>query len=254
MKRKIILKYLSKLIIIFFTSLLIGMTVTSSVENIYINRRINSFKSKGVFQEELSSDTERYYKVSRETWMSETPSYVVMDGIMTYGGPGDIVVGMESNVKNMPGITDMLEFYVGGHTSSVCFDESYDGVTYKSNHSIESKPESGVRCVHNKFWNNIDYQNEVVCLRVRTSEETINKAFHYMCDQIGKKYNKAFIVNTKNRYYCSDLISRAYKSQGVTLNSDGFFTSVHDLICSPMTYISFYKEYKKGISYYYYLG
>ena len=66
MKRKIILKYLSKLIIIFFTSLLIGMTVTSSVENIYINRRINSFKSKGVFQEELSSDTERYYKVSHD--------------------------------------------------------------------------------------------------------------------------------------------------------------------------------------------
>ena len=254
MKRKIIFKYILQLIILLFISLFIGIFVTSSIENIYINKEINSFKRKGIFQEEMSSDTEKYYKVSRETWMNDTPSYIVMDGIMTYGGPGDIVVGMKSNVQNMPGITDMIEFFAGGHTSSVCFNENYDGVQYKSNHSIESKPESGVRCVHNKFWNNVNYQTNVVCIRVKASTETINNAFHFMCDQIGKKYNTSFIFNTKNRYYCSDLISRAYESQGYTLNSDGFYTSVHDLICSPLTYISFYKEYKKGISYYYYLG
>lgn len=254
MKIKKIVKIILNLILILFTSLIFGLTINSSCENIKIRKEINSFKNRGVFQEEMSTETEKFYKVSRETWMSSTPSYTVVDGYMTYGGAGDIVCGLKSNIQNVPGVTGTIEFYVGGHTSSVCFDESYKGMNFKSNYSIESKPHSGVNYVSNKFWNSTDYQTEVICVRVNTSEENKRTAFRYMADQLGKDYNTTFIFNTKNKYYCSDLISRAYNTCGIRLNYDGFYCSILDLMCSRMTYISFYKVYKNGINYYYYLG
>lgn len=251
---KRILKITLNFIIVFMCSIVFGISINSAVENSHIDFEIKNFKEKGIFQEEMSSSTEKYYKVSRETWMDESPSFKMFDGKISYGGPGDIIVGLDNDIRNYPIITESISYLFGGHTASVCYDEIYDGVTYKSNHCIESKPSSGVRCVNNKFWNDTDYQTKVIGLKVNATEEIRKNAFHYMVDRIGCKYNTAFIFGTKHKYYCSDLISRAYKSQGINLNYDGFYTSVLDLVCSPYTYISFYKEFKNNVNYYYYLG
>lgn len=254
MKKKKILKICLNLILIFFVSIVLGMTINSSVENAKIRDSIKDFKALGIYQESLSNDKEKFYKVSRETLDNETPSYTIKNGIMTYGGAGDIVVGMKTNVRNLPGITNNIEFFFGGHAASVCFEKNIGGYTYSSNESIECKPSTGVACVMNTFWNDENYQTEVICLRVKTSQQTKELAFEKMEKNIGKKYNKFYIFKLKNRFYCTDLISRAYEPFGIKLNYDGFYCSVQDLICSPYTDISFYKEYKKGINYYYYLG
>jgi hypothetical protein len=65
------------------------------------------------------------------------------------------------------------------------------------------------------------------------------------------------------KYYCTDLVSRAYQHALVdekdqrnysrALNDDGFITSVNDIILSRETYIAFYVEIRDDIVHIYYL-
>lgn len=251
MKKRII-KIILKIVIIILSSTIIGMTINSSVENIKIGSAVKKFVEDGVYQESLSDSKNKYYKVSRETYGGGR-SYTVKNGYITYGGPGDIVVGLKVNAFNIPGLKELVEFYFGGHAASNCYDETYNGTFYKSNFTIESKPSGGVDCVSSIFWNDTSYQTEVIALRVKTTEEKRREAFHYMANQIGKKYNYSFVFNRNKTFYCSDIVSRAYARVGHNLNYDGFYVSIQDLICSPDTYISFYKKTSKGINYYYYI-
>ncbi len=66
----------------------------------------------------------------------------------------------------------------------------------------------------------------------------------------------------ENRYYCTDLVSRAYQDVMVeedeqrecsrNLNDDGFITSVNDLILSKETYMTSYFEVIDEVAHVYY--
>lgn len=230
------------------------MIVNSSVENIKINVLTTEFMNKGIYQSDMSDSKNKYYKVPRETWMSDDDSYVIKNGRMTYGNSGDIVLSTESYAENSAFLNDIISILFGGHCSSVCYDETYNGKKYESNYSIEAHYNNNVQYVYSGFWDNEYKQRNIIGVRVKASEEQKREVFHNMTLCIGKKYNKTFIFNTKNKYYCTDLISRAWDKVGIHLNYDGFYCSVQDIICSDETYISFYKMYKNNVSYYYYLG
>ncbi len=233
---------------------LLGMIINSCVENVKVSILIEEFKSKGVYQESMSNSYNKFYMVSRETWMPDDDSYVVKNKRMTYGNEGDIILGLDSNAGSFSLTNDIISFFFGGHAASVCFEEKYNQEYYYKDYSIESHVELGVHKEISTYWNEEYYRNQIVCLRVKASREEKREAFHNIADCIGKKYNKTFLFNTKNRYYCTDLISRAWEKVGYDLNYDGFYCSVQDLICSDKTYISFYKEYKENVAYYYFLG
>ena len=253
-------KYRKQIKIILFilitslTSIFIGMTLNSIVETTKISIEIDNFMKKGEYQESLSTVTNKYYKVPRETWMADIDSYVVINNRVTYGNSGDIIIRMKSQAGNLQITKDLVSYYFGGHAASVCYTETYKGASYSNNYCIESHYSAGVQKTYSGYWDNDNYKDEFLCLRVKASEEKKRKAFHYMADQIGKKYNHSYIFGTKNKYYCSDLISRAWQTAGIDLNYDGFYCSIQDIICSSKTYISFYKLEKNGIDYYYYLG
>ena len=67
----------------------------------------------------------------------------------------------------------------------------------------------------------------------------------------------------QKKYYCTDLVSRAYQSALIdvknqktfsrSLNDDKFITTVNDLILSKDTYITIYVEIIEGIPHIYYL-
>jgi hypothetical protein len=71
------------------------------------------------------------------------------------------------------------------------------------------------------------------------------------------------VIDTYNKFYCTDFISRSYrhgidpnssdKNYPITLNDNGFVTTVNDLIVSKDTYIAAYVENKDGIRPVYYL-
>lgn len=78
-----------------------------------------------------------------------------------------------------------------------------------------------------------------------------------------KVYNFLFFLNMRYKYYCTDLVSRAYEeayervynedaeyqSKGYArkMNDDKFITSVNDIILSRDTFITFYVEIKEEI-------
>ncbi|MGM9971636.1 MAG: YiiX/YebB-like N1pC/P60 family cysteine hydrolase [Anaeroplasmataceae bacterium] len=255
MKRKVFIISIKVLIILLF-SLIYGIFINSTVENIMIQTEIASFIKKGVYQEDISTRTEKYYKVSRETWMPDIPSFTEYNGRKYYGSSGDILLGLEASAAGIPIISEFITYNFGGHASSVCYDYNENGLYLDNSFHIESSTvyDVGVVAVKGDFWNYASYRTEVIGVRVKTSEEKKKEAFNYMVSKLGSLYNSSFIFNTKDRYYCTDLISRAYETVGIDLNYDGFYTSVLDLIASQKTYIFFYKIIRNGISYFYYLG
>ena len=63
-----------------------------------------------------------------------------------------------------------------------------------------------------------------------------------------------FFLDMKNKYYCTDLISRAYdyvlsdtnqNYYAKSLNDDGFITTVNDIILSRDTYLALHFEVEK---------
>lgn len=250
------LKIIRKILIILIFSLIIGISINSTVENIIISKQILDFKKKGVFQENISTSTEKYYLVSRETWMPDIPAFYENNGRKYYGSSGDLLLGLKSAIEGIPVVEEFITYNFGGHAASVCYEYYGDKINYEPNQVIESSTvyEEGVVVVNGEYWKDNNYRDQVIGVRLKVSEEKKKKAFEYMVSKVGLDYNNLFIFNTKNSFYCTDLISRAYETVGIDLNYDGFYTSVQDLIASDETYIFFYKEYKKGIEYYYYLG
>lgn len=249
MTKKIILRVL----LVFLGALIFGMIINSTVENIIIKNDITEFKNKGVLDTKKSTSTIKYYKVSRETWMSKKSSYIEINGdISYYGNSGDIVVGLESAIKGYPIITDAITFLFGGHASFVCYSDNINGVD--NTFHIESTVNDGVSFCKGSFWNDITYRSEVIVLRLKLDDDIIKSVYDEMTKLIGKKYNNLYILNTKNRYYCTDFITRSFEKFGYSLNYDGFWASVEDIMVSKLTYISFYKCYNNGITSYYYIG
>ncbi len=253
--RKKIFKISIKCLLLLFITIIIGMFINSSIENIMIQTELSKFISKGVYQEDISTNYEKYYKVSRETWMPDIPSFTIKNNKRYYGSSGDIIVGLESALEDVPVISEFITYNFGGHASSVCYDHYSNGVYADNTYHIEASTvyEEGVVIEKGDFWKNPNYRDEVFGLRVKTSEEKKQQAFDYMISKLGCDYNTSFIFNTKNKFYCTDLISRAYHSVGIDLNYDGFYSSVLDLMASDNTYLFFYKIVKNNVSYFYYL-
>ena len=246
-------KILRRVLCTLISGLLLGIIIDSSIENIIIDKKISEFKNKGILDEELSSSTEKYYKVSRETWMIEKSSYFIKNKQMYYGNSGDIILSLESTLNEFPIAYDLTSFMFGGHCSFVCYSGIYNNLYVDNTYHIESTVGDGVCFSKGDFWNDNKYRSEVIGLRLKIDDDKIKSVFEEMTKQLDKKYNNTFIFNTKNTYYCSDLITRSFEKFGYDINYDGFYSSIQDIICSDLTYISFYKKYSKGITYYYYL-
>lgn len=248
------LKIILFILITILSSIFIGITLSSIVENIYLSVEIEQFMDKGVLQEDISDSSTKYYKVSRETWMSDDDVFVETDGRVTYGNSGDIICTLDSYAGNYQITHDLVEFYFGGHAASVCYTETYNNASYTNNYCIESHYNNGVQKAYSGYWTREYARDQIIVLRVKATDDEKREAFHNLCDCIGKKYNHKYIFDTKNSYYCSDLISRAWQKVGIDLNYDGFYCSIQDMICSDKTYISMYKIYKDNVAYIYYLG
>ena len=70
------------------------------------------------------------------------------------------------------------------------------------------------------YWNDEDKPfSEVIGLRVKCSDEERKIALSYASSILGDLYNYSFLFNTVDKSYCSDLISKAYKTEsGITLS------------------------------------
>lgn len=246
------LKILKKIILTILISFSFWSLTSTIIENVNIKKQITEFKKKGVYSNELSDSENKVYKVSRETWQ-ENKEYST-DGRI--GSSGDIIVGLESALKGYPIITDFITFFFGGHASLCAYDYDDYQTSISDTDAFEADgfvPGDTYTPGDRYFWNDVDYRDEVIGLRVKTTEEKRKTAFSKAVENSKDPYNKKFIFDTKTSHYCTDFISKAYDYAGVNLNYDGFACTVQDLIYSDDTYIFFYKKNVKGINYIYYL-
>ena len=132
------------ILITVLSSIFIGITLNSIVENIYLSIEIENFKNKGVYQEDISDSHTKYYKVSRETWMSDESVFQEVDGRVTYGNSGDIICTLDSYAGNLQITHDLVGFFFGGHCASVCYQETYNNISYNKNYCIEAHYNNGV--------------------------------------------------------------------------------------------------------------
>lgn len=232
------------------------------IENIYMTMSINEFKQMAVYEYEEVRDgqTYIYYKVSRETYIDkgwecyERPT-IYHDNI---GSNGDILLTKESPFEGIPVIHEFITFFFGGHAAIGLGDRNGDDFDFEAKNIIHTLGNGDDNCarVDVNDWLIEERRAETIGVRVKgaTKEET-NQFICNTLDKLGTPYNYLFIFNTKNTYYCTDIISRSYQEVNKKIKiNDWFYTSVNDIVNSNDTYISFYKYMDGKTTYIYYLG
>lgn len=272
-------------------------------QNIKVNQLIRDFKERGIEGETVTiyfdngmEEIRMYHPVERinEYEKADTRSlfYTTKDEPFI-GKKGDIFVTQESPFPNIFGFHQLMSFFVGGHAAlnngnnqfieAVGFpkdDESiFDIIKDPSDGTHDYSV--GVRQSSTNYWmlpyfrgeNDLSYpyygsyyREKFVVLRVKNiDEEKLDQTMSYANEHLENRslYNFLFFMDTKNKFYCTDFISRSYryglsknssdKNYPKTLNDNGFVTTVNDLILSKDTYITAYVENTDGIRHIYYL-
>lgn len=284
--------------------ILMGMIYSLGIaiaENIQVDRHIENFKKRGVFESEVNYEyssgvfqVRRYYKVSRETSyeLSDTRSVYYQSNRKFLGQKGDIFVTQDSPFPYSPLGHLFVSYYFGGHAAindgnnrfveavgfpqddETIFDfifhpgeepHDFSATVSKSGTNYWLDPRYRHEADQEYPYYGSSYRKEFVGLRVKDiASEQIDGAVAYAEEKIDKNlYNFLFFLDMKYKFYCTDLVSRAYQSVMVeegrqrnysrALNDDRFITSVNDLILSKETYMIFYVEIIDDVWHIYYL-
>ena len=81
---------------------------------------------------------------------------------------------------------------------------------------------------------------EAEALRIKgINNEKRNIFTENLKNEVGKKYTYSFLIHSKNKYYCTDLVTRVAKTIDINLNYDLFISTGNDIIVSNNTFIIF---------------
>lgn len=265
----------------------------STFENARVNSLVKEFKDQGVFvrEENINGITRRYYEVESEHQLDKD-SYIIDNGKFYLGNVGDVVVSQQFPFPSIPIINQFVTYYYGGHAAMISgtdevlqiagfpadgeniFDYIFHNEETNGPHDLEGAIiEADVNYfLNSKFRQSTDkqyrkfgtyYRKKLITLRVLAPESDRLEAVEAFrkLEEERAIYNFLFFLDTKNKYYCTDIVSRTYESvvdnegnKQYSLNDDGFITSVNDLILARQTIISNYFEVdKNGIEHIYYL-
>lgn len=232
----------------------IGAFTTASVKNVMKLVIVEKFKSQGIYQEDISTDRIKYYRIESD----EEKGFKKVGNNILPGAPGDILVSTQATVVN-PLVSGLISFFAGGHAAICCDDYRDYEISLDSSISIEATGlESGANLAkpfNKSYWMNDSVFTEIMALRIDMNESEKKEVLSNSSALLGDPYNFSFIFDTENKSYCSDIVSKTYSKIGANLNKDGFTTSVYDLIVSSDTYLSYYHYYdNNNVLHIYYLG
>ncbi|MBN2299706.1 MAG: hypothetical protein JXC31_00795 [Acholeplasmataceae bacterium] len=299
-KRITIVKTIIFLLLIIPGLFIYGFGVALS-ENIKTDQEIAKFKDRanGKYVEETfnyngTSQIRRYYEVSRETSyeLDDTRSVFYNPTRMYLGQKGDIFVAHDSPFPSVPVIHQFISYYFGGHAAinngnnrfieAVGFPDDDETlleiILQPGNEPNDYSTKVGLSSynywLNPKFRTTSDksypyfgtyYREDFVGLRVKgITSDQIDGVVEYGEAQVDYAlYNFTFFLDMEYKFYCTDLVSRAYQDVMVleedqhnysrALNDDRFITSVNDMILSKETYMIFYVEIIDEIVNIYYL-
>lgn len=288
-KKHILIRILNTILIVIMGGIIYSFGV-ALYENIQVKIDIEAFKARATTEIEETIEykpgvfqTRIYHIVPRETYdeLADTRS-VFYDNTMKYlGQTGDIFMTQESPFPNVPIFHQFMTSYFGGHAAfkaenntfyeATGMTNSFDEVITAIKQPNELNSELGIEAnqTGDNWWLNPNYRDDsnpdydaygsyyrekFIGVRVKGITDEQLSGLVDFGESIEDKaaYNYLFFLDMTNKYYCTDMVSRAYQSvmfdedqqsnYSKALNDDGFITSVNDMILSNDTYIIFYVE------------
>lgn len=289
-------KRILKLILLLALGGLVYSFSFTTYENIKVNKVIHDFKKRAITtQVETIELVDPYTDESyiRKLWPVPRETSFERDGLNVFsnaektnlGQKGDIFTTRQSPFPTIPVFHQFMSYYYGGHAAI------YDGSGFLEATGYPDDISEFLKIVFNKgnssdhglstvadkrstpYWTRRNsgeyyydnyYRSKYIGLRIKDADNEMIDAFVDSAQQkIDKKslYNFLFFLDMKYKYYCTDLVSRAYeeayyrtenndleyhsKGYAKKLNDDGFITSVNDLVLSKDSYMHFYVEITK---------
>ena len=291
---KKIFKY-TALVLLFIIAYFIG---ESTYENYRKNEIIAAFKSRAyeTYEVQQHGTTYFYHKIKRtyDYELSDARNVFFDANKVKPGQKGDILITFESPFPYIPIVDQVYGYWLGGHAAlvgegdtiyqstgidasgvlnigtmiDVILHRGYDE-TNKYGLSVEKTNNYWMTPFRNETHSEYPYygrfyRDEILTTRVKYDndiirDQVIDAAVAYTEDKVDRGlYNYLFIIDTKYKYYCTDLITRAYSQVNqqfdttINLDPDGLFPSMYDMLLSDDVYITMYKETKTdGIHVYY---
>lgn len=244
--------------------------LNGTIEKIFVNKEIRDFKERGEYvgTETINGQNVKMYLVKAKYDYEDVsrPSFNKVEkyGVIKYylGSKTDITITSRNPLRMVDSglIRDIAgffsnNFYIGHATINITDDGSKyiesvgnlgsnNGVLESYNSWVDTEIRGG------------DDTNRIVGLRLKnTTEEIRDNIAKEVQSKVGLEYNFNFFIPKKDKYYCTDLISRTTKKYGIDINYDGMFSIGNDIILSKNTYLIFYIDrVSRGNFEFYYLG
>lgn len=260
-----IYKILNILLTVIFIAIYIFLA-NGFIEKAIVNKEIKEFKDRAIYVEDIiiNKQTVKMYKVKKEYNYEDVsrPIYS-FEGYNQYylGSKTDITITSRNPMRNSE-LAIVREtcgffannFYLGHATMNITDNGSEyiesigNGIDNKVVISRNSWIETEIR--------GGDDTNRIVGLRIKnTTEDKRNAIVESLIQKVGCEYNYNFFIPYKNKYYCTDLLTRTLKEFNIDINYDGFFAIGNDIILDNDTYLIYYIErIEPGIFEFYYLS
>lgn len=139
------------------------------------------------------------------------------------GDPGDINMTFEA-------IHPFIKYHVGGHA----------GIVKDNQTCVETTGLDPVDNVVQYRPNNWYYRHDMVIgVSVdKASKATKAKSVLLAEETLGKPYDYSFMPYNQS-YYCTEVVTYAWDRLNYSLNYDGFFITIQDVLLSPLTNIKY---------------
>lgn len=219
-----------------------------------VNSILNEFKERGTYEKTIDIQGQKVdiYTVKVKYDYEDASTFVFDDSELSkfyIGSSTDIIITTRNPlrmydlaiVRDIAGITANL-FYAGHATINVAEDGS------EVVECVGNVPgNNGVRKVEqNWIFTEVRYGNDaqrILGLRLKNiSFDQKERICTYVTGLVGKEYNYFLPFYVKNKYYCTDLISRTLIKEDININYDSFYTTGNDIIISDVTYPIFLCE------------
>ncbi|MDR2867529.1 MAG: hypothetical protein LBV55_02585 [Acholeplasmatales bacterium] len=264
--------------VLVFLAILLYIVGSTSVEKIIINQQIKEFIGHSQLEYEDVVHKRAYYRVNLPNYHPEYSFDPMSQSPIRLSHPGDILVNLVGTFREAPAwINDSLAFFIGGHSALVGNDDAlFEAIGFGDVPVIDHilYPNSGYPNIDDtgvykgtNYWFSEPYTNEFFALRMKNAtagdmQKAVANAQEYYDNRIKGEggFNYLFIMNKTTKFYCGDVVNRAWssftpegQSKNFNLNKDGVASMQNDMLVSKDAYMYLYYKLDGDIDKYYYI-
>ena len=224
------------IVVLILFIIVLACVATTEVASFKARAEIKEFIKRGTLV--YTDNNTRYYKVTKLYEYEDTNSIINDYNDQYIGTTGDIYLTCTDWGASVFTKYLCTRLYVGhaGVVSKADASKLYEVVG-------NQKRVDNVVKEYDNDWYTLNHFKDEIILRVKDMDSTKKDSLISYMDSIkDKRYNPFFLIHSKNKYYCTDLITRAYStSLDIDIGKRGISTGAK-MIENNNTYIIYYKR------------